>query len=436
MKPIHFKSSPVTQMQGTITVPGDKSISHRALLLGAIAEGTTQVVGFLNGEDCRATLRAMRAMGVSITDPDSGKLLIYGVGKQGLTKPADVLDCGNSGTTMRLMAGLLSAQSFDSTLDGDASLRKRPMARITRPLLQMGADIATHEAMAPLRIQGGKTLTGITYIMPQASAQVKSCLLLAGMYAHGNTVITEPAPVRDHTERLLNAFSYPVITHANTISIHSAGVCQATLIDVPGDISSAAFFIVAATLIKGSDLLIKNVGINPTRTGILTILQRMGADIEIIDARTVSNEPRADLRIRHAPLTGVDIPTELVPLAIDEFPIIFIACACAQGISQLRGASELRVKESDRLGVMVENLRRLGIEVESFDDGLRIEGGRFTGGLVDSHQDHRIAMAFTVAGAVASDPVIIKDCLSVATSFPDFLTTASNAGMHVRESCL
>jgi 3-phosphoshikimate 1-carboxyvinyltransferase len=434
MSLLDFVSSPVTTLQGELTVPGDKSISHRALILGAIAKGTTTINGFLDGEDCLATLKAMQAMGVTIEGPVAQEVVIHGRGKYSLEKPQGIIDCGNSGTSMRLLAGLLAAQPFDSEINGDESLQKRPMERISRPLREMGAEIITTEGRPPLSIRGGHTLSGISYTMPIASAQVKSCLLLAGLYAKGETRLIEPESTRDHTERMLTTFSYPVKKTNNTIIINGESECVAKDIFVPGDISSAAFFIVAATLIKGSELLIRNVGINPTRTGIIQILKRMGADIRINNKRFYGEELVADLWVRHAQLIGIDIPISLVPLAIDEFPVLFIAAACAKGQTVLHGAKELRSKESDRIGAMVAGLQRLGIEAQAFADGMSVNGGELQGGEVNSFHDHRVAMAFAIAGAVAKDPVTIRDCLNVATSFPTFIKTAKQIKLAVKET--
>src|SRR3990167_4391924 len=432
MKQIHYISTPVKRIFGDITVPGDKSISHRALMLGAIASGTTTISGFLDAADCLSTLKALQSMGVLIEGPVEQRVVVHGVGKYGLKKPAKTIDCGNSGTSMRLLAGLLAGQNFDSELDGDKSLRKRPMERVSRPLVQMGAVVTTSEGKPPLNIRGGAYLTGITYEMPEASAQVKSCLLLAGMYADGETAVIEPGLTRDHTERLLTSFSYPIQKTENGIVISSEGECVGTDVIVPGDISSAAFFIVAATIIPGADLIIRNVGINSTRVGILQILKLMGANITLINKRLCGEEPVADLHVKYAPLEGIDIPVSLVPLAIDEFPIIFIAASCAKGRTKLQGARELRVKESDRIAVMVEGLQTLGIEAVTLDDGVLINGGKLHGGVVNSYNDHRIAMAFAIAGSVAREPVVIRDCLNIMTSFPGFLQTANKAHMNMR----
>lgn len=419
---------------GEMTVPGDKSISHRALIFGAIAEGQTHISGFLDGDDCLATLKAFQAMGVTIEGPFNQSLTVHGVGKYGLKAPKDILDCGNSGTSMRLLAGLLAAQSFNSTLTGDFSLLKRPMGRISKPLALMNAKLATIDEKPPIVIQGGQSLQGITYELVQASAQVKSCLLLAGMYAASKTTIIENEPSRDHTERMLKAFSYPLEISQGVLTIDAQSVCKGVDIQVPGDISSAAFFIVAATLIPGSVLNIRNVGINPTRTGIISILERMGASISIINERQWGEEPVADLLVHSADLQGITIPTEFVPKAIDEFPVICIAAACAKGVTTLHGARELRVKESDRIGAMVDGLQVLGITAQAFEDGLTITGGQLQGGIVDSRHDHRIAMAFAIAGALAKNPVYIKSCETVSTSFPGFVESAQQLGMVLRET--
>ncbi|HAU1068449.1 TPA: 3-phosphoshikimate 1-carboxyvinyltransferase [Legionella pneumophila] len=430
---LNFISKPVVCLKGEITVPGDKSISHRSIIFGAIAIGTSVIDGFLDGEDCIATLKAFQSMGVRIEGPDKQRVIIHGVGKYGLKQPQNIIDCGNSGTSMRLLAGLLAAQQFDSQLTGDESLLKRPMLRISRPLSQMGADVTTQDGKPPIVIKGGKKLNGIHYVMPEASAQVKSCLLLAGMYAEGQTKITENAVSRDHTERMLRTFSYPVQIQDGAIVIDRNGECHGTRLNIPGDISSAAFFIVAASITPGSDVLIRNVGINPTRTGIIHILTEMGADIKVLNQRAYGEEPVADLHIRYSQLKGIDIPVSMVPLAIDEFPVIFIAAACAQGKTTLHGAKELRLKESDRIGAMVDGLNQLGVHAEGFDDGILIEGGSIQGGEVNSRGDHRIAMSFAIAGAVASAPVTIKNCANVATSFPSFVTTANILHFQIEE---
>ncbi|MDR3501851.1 MAG: 3-phosphoshikimate 1-carboxyvinyltransferase [Legionella sp.] len=430
---MNLLSKPSHSITGEIRVPGDKSISHRSIIFGALAKGTTVINGFLDGEDCMATLHAFRAMGVQIEGPDEQQVIIYGVGKHGLKKPNQVIDCGNSGTSMRLLAGLLAAQDFDSELIGDESLMKRPMLRISKPLMQMGADISTVDGKPPIRINGGKKLKGIHYVMPEASAQVKSCVLLAGLYAEGETTVTETGISRNHTEVMLESFSYPIARKENSITVDSKSECMATEIFVPGDISSAAFFIVAATIIPGSDLLIRNVGINATRTGILHILLEMGANITLLNQCQQGEEWVADIRVQYAPLQGINISPELVPLAIDEFPIIFIAAACAEGQTTLHGAKELRFKESDRIAAMIDGLNQLGIKAQALEDGALIEGGTLQGGTVDSLGDHRIAMSFAIAGAVASAPVIVENCANVATSFPLFVATAKELQLQVEE---
>lgn len=429
----NFLSKPVASINGCISVPGDKSISHRAIIFGAIAQGITVVTGFLDGEDCIATLNAFKSMGVRIDEPENQKIVIHGVGKYGLKKPATEVNCGNSGTSMRLLAGLLAAQSFDSKLTGDESLLTRPMGRICKPLTMMGAEINTFDGKPPITITGGKQLSGIDYVLPQASAQVKSCLILAGIYAKNTTRITETSVSRDHTERMLAAFNYPVIKEANTLIVKAQSECKATEINVPGDISSAAFFIVAASIIPGSNIKITDVGINPTRTGILHILQAMGANIRIMNKRTFGEEPVADLEIQYAPLKGITIDSAMVPLAIDEFPIIFVAAANAKGETVVRNAKELRVKETDRIAAMVDGLQELGIKAQALADGVIINGGNMTGGTVDSRGDHRIAMSFAIAGAVANKPVVINNCDNIATSFPDFLNVAKTLNLAIGE---
>ncbi|EMP56557.1 bifunctional cyclohexadienyl dehydrogenase/ 3-phosphoshikimate 1-carboxyvinyltransferase [Marinobacter santoriniensis NKSG1] len=432
-KQVTFQLTPGGAITGDIRVPGDKSMSHRSIMLGALAEGITEVKGFLEGEDSLATLQAFRDMGVTIEGPDNGFVRIHGVGMQGLQRPRGPLYVGNSGTAMRLFAGLLAAQSFDSELTGDASLSKRPMGRVADPLRAMGAVIETAEGgRPPLKIRGGRTLTGIHYEMPVASAQVKSCLLLAGLYAEGVTSVTEPAPTRDHTERMLAGFGYHVHRDGATASVTGGGTLTACAIDVPADISSAAFFLVAASIAPGSDLVLRHVGMNPTRVGVINILQKMGANIEILEEREIGGEPVADLRVRSAELRGIDIPEDQVPLAIDEFPVLFIAAACAGGRTVLRGAEELRVKESDRIQVMADGLAAVGVETTVTPDGIVIDGGQPIGsGTVNSHGDHRIAMAFAVASLRATGPIKVEDCANVATSFPGFVELARQTGIQI-----
>jgi len=401
-------------------------------MLGAIANGITTIHGFLDGDDCWATLRAFQSMGVRIEHLRPQQVMIYGVGKHGLKKPEQPIDCGNSGTSMRLLTGLLAAQSFDSELMGDESLSQRPMARVSDPLRLMGADVVAVDNHAPLVIRGGQSLQGIRYAMPTASAQVKSSLLLAGLYAKGETQLIEPSTTRDHTERMLKAFSYPIHQFGNETSINASGHLTGTDIRIPGDLSSAAFFIVAATLIPNSTLVLKNIGVNPTRMGVIHILNRMGANIEISNMRFYNEEPVADLYVRSAELQGVIIPEDWVSLAIDEFPIIFIACACAKGQTILRKAKELRYKESDRIMTMAKGLKSLGIESELYDDGICLQGGSLQGGEVDSHGDHRIAMAFLIAGAVAKTSILVKNCANITTSFPNFLELANEIKLTIQ----
>jgi len=415
-------------------VPGDKSISHRSIMLGALADGVTEVSGFLEGEDALATLNAFRAMGVEIDGPDHGRVTIHGVGIDGLRAPAAELDVGNSGTSMRLLAGLLAGQSFAVTLCGDPSLTKRPMRRVSEPLNAMGANITTQaDGTPPLHIHPASALHGIHYQMPVASAQVKSALLLAGLYAQGETCITEPAPTRDHTERMLAGFGYPLVRRDATVCINGGGRLAACAIDVPADISSVTFFIVGAAIAPGSDMTLTHVGMNPTRIGVINILRLMGADIDIINATEAGGEPVADVRIRYAPLQGITIPEDQVPLAIDEFPALFIAAACARGETRLTGAAELRIKESDRIQVMADGLQALGVDARATADGMVIQPGPLQGGRVDSHGDHRIAMAFAMAGLRATADIHIDDCANVATSFPGFVELAARAGLKISE---
>lgn len=432
-KKITFNVKNGGSLNGEARVAGDKSMSHRSIMLGSLAEGTTYVTGFLEAEDALATLKAFQDMGVEIERKGEGCVTIHGVGKHGLKAPNAPLYLGNSGTSMRLLSGLLAGQAFNSVLTGDESLSKRPMKRVTEPLAKMGAEIKTTEkGTAPLEIMGkAGQLVGIDYEMPMASAQVKSCLLLAGMYAQGETKVTEPAPTRDHTERMLNGFGYPVSVNGNQASINADGKLTAMTIDVPSDISSAAFFLVGASIATNSNVLLKHVGINPTRTGVIDILKLMGANIEVLNERIVGGEPVADLRVTSAKLKGIKIPEHLVPLAIDEFPVLFIAAACAEGETRLTGAEELRVKESDRIQVMADGLQILGVNAQPTPDGMIIQGGKIGGGTVESHGDHRIAMAFAIAGLRAIAPIEILDCANVNTSFPEFKAIATNLGLQL-----
>jgi 3-phosphoshikimate 1-carboxyvinyltransferase len=424
-------AGPAPSVGGQIAVPGDKSISHRALMLGGIARGQTTVRGFLEGEDCLATMAAMRAMGVSIERRGDGTLCVDGAGLRGLTAPSGALDMGNAGTAMRLFTGLLCGQRFDSVLVGDSSLMKRPMERVAAPLRSMGASIATQDGRPPVRIAGGRRLHGIDCRLEVASAQVKSAILLAGLYAEGSTAVTEPAVTRDHTERMLRAFGVPVTCDAGRITLEPAEP-RGCALEVPGDFSSAAFFLVAGSVAGDRPLTIRNVGVNPTRTGLLDILRLMGARIELARERLAGDEPVADLVVHPARLHGVNVPVELVPLAIDEFPVLFVAAALAEGETVVSGAAELRVKESDRIGAMAEGLQALGAAVEARPDGMWIRGGSLGGGTVDSHGDHRIAMSFAVAACRAAAPVRILDVANVATSFPGFTGVAGAAGFRLR----
>ncbi len=427
-------------LSGQIRVPGDKSISHRSIMLGSLSEGRMTITGFLQGEDSLATLRAFRSMGVQIEGPDAqGKVVIEGVGMHGLKVPDGPLDLGNSGTSMRLLTGLLAAQGFDITLSGDHSLSSRPMKRVTDPVMQMGAHIETDtNGTAPLLIHSNNEtqLKGINYALPMASAQVKSCVLLAGLYARGQTCVIEPAPTRDHTERMLQGFGYTLDVkklddQRSQICLQGGGQLTACDIDVPSDISSAAFFMVGASISQGSDITLNHVGINPTRIGVINILKLMGADITLSNEKEVGGEPVADIRIRYARLKGIHIPEDQVPLAIDEFPAISIAAACAQGQTVLTGAEELRVKESDRIQAMVDGMKILGIDCAGTKDGMIINGGEFTSGTVDSLGDHRIAMSFAMAALKAEGNITINDCANVNTSFPDFIALAQSCGLQV-----
>lgn len=427
-----FQVAPSRVLQGSIRVPGDKSISHRSIIMGAIAEGTTHIDGFLEGEDSLATLEAFRKMGVEISEPVNGSLNIQGVGLYGLQAPVQPLDMGNSGTAMRLLCGLLAAQNFPSVLVGDESLSSRPMRRVTDPLRLMGAKIELEDGgTAPIRISPSK-LTAINYDMPVASAQVKSCLLLAGLYAEGATTVTEPAICRNHTELMLQGFGYPIELAANKVTIRDGGMLKACAIDIPADISSAAFFLVGACIAPGSDLILKHVGINPTRVGVINILRAMGANIEYLKQYNVGGEAVADIQVRYAPLHGIDIPVDQVPLAIDEFPALFIAAACAAGTTTLSGAEELRVKESDRIQAMADGLMTLGVKHEVKPDGIIITGSTIGGGVIDSKGDHRIAMAFTIAALAAEREITILDCNNVATSFPGFAELVQSCGIDLK----
>lgn len=430
-----LEAHPVETVAGSLSVPGDKSISHRALMLGAVAEGTTAVEGFLDGDDCLATAAAFESLGIPIETRSPTSLVIHGKGLHGLGAPSGPLDFGNSGTAIRLMAGLLAGQPFDSVLTGDASLRRRPMDRIAEPLGRMGAGITTRDGKAPLVITGGRALHGIDYALPVASAQIKSALMLAALYARGATTLRSPGPSRDHTERMLSAMGVKLEhdTRSHTLVIEPPERLEAGRVDVPGDFSSAAFFIVAGLLGADAGLTIERVGVNPSRTGLLTVLRSMGARIEARNEREVGGEPVADLHVVRSRLRGVTVPAESVPLMIDEFPILFIAAAAAEGRTLVDGAEELRHKESDRIAVMARALEAVGGHVEERPAGVAIEGRRLAGGTVDSEGDHRVAMAFAIASLISDAPISILNTAQVATSFPGFAAAARACGLDVRE---
>lgn len=429
-----YLCQPARRMQGSLRVPGDKSISHRAVMLAAIARGDSRITGFLPGEDCLATMRAFAAMGVPIDRVGDTELRISGVGMRGLQAPEGPLDVGNSGTSMRLLAGLLAPQDFAVTLTGDASLTRRPMRRVTEPLVSMGAAIETSEAgTAPLRLMPPPSpLHGIAFDSPVASAQVKSALLLAGLYAEGHTEVREPHASRDHTERMLAAFGVEVTARPGFASVAGGQALSATDVEIPADISSAAFFMVGAAISPGSTLTLEAVGLNPTRTGVIEILRAMGAQIAITDERQLGGEPVGDIIVHGGSLRGIEIAGEVVARAIDEFPAIFVAAACATGETVIRDAAELRVKESDRIGVMVHALRSLGISAVATSDGARILGGRMHGGVVAAHDDHRVAMAMAMASLRAEQPIRIRGCANVQTSFPGFREMACDSGLDIR----
>ena len=416
-------------LTGEIEVPGDKSISHRAVMLAAIADGRSRITGFLEGEDTRATAAILQQLGVRIEQPSASERIVHGVGLDGLRASREPLDCGNAGTGMRLLTGLLAGQGFASTLVGDASLSKRPMGRVIEPLRRMGARVDTSEGgLPPIRIDINNDLQAIDYELPIASAQVKSAVLLAGLYARGETVVREPQPTRDYTERMLQAFGWPIEFSPGVAKLTGGHRLHATDVQVPGDFSSAAFFIAAASLIPGSELRIRRVGMNPRRTGLLTALRMMGADIMELDRREQGGEAVADLRVRSAKLTGIAVPQALVSDMIDEFPILFVVAAAARGATLVTGAAELRVKESDRIAAMARSLRALGVDIQESSDGAVIRGGKLHGGNADSLGDHRVAMSLAVAAQLSSGPVHIRDCANVATSFPGFVELANSVG--------
>jgi len=428
----NYQVLPADKVHGRVRVPGDKSISHRSVMLGGIADGRTDVSGFLASADCLATLEAFRAMGVAVDRHSETSLTIRGRGLHGLAAAGHLLDMGNAGTAIRLSMGLLAGQHFESRLTGDASLRSRPMERVAKPLRLMGADIQTVDGKPPVTVRPVPRLTGLDYALPMASAQVKSSILLAGLYAEGQTTVTEPAPTRDHTERMLRSFGVHVDTSGPRVRLAGGQKLTGTRIEVPGDISSAAFFLVAGAMAGADGFVVENVGINPTRTGVLDILKLMGADLRIHARPSPGSEPVADIELRASALKGITVPEQFVPLAIDELPVLFIAAAAATGETVFSGAAELRVKESDRLAVMAEGLTRTGVPNELAPDGIRIQGGRrLRAAQIDSHGDHRIAMAFAIASLLADGPLTIHDVENVGTSFPGFVATARGCGLDV-----
>ena len=428
-----WRLEPSGTLHGTLILPGDKSISHRALLLAALSDGTSQLTGVLDSEDCRATAKALHQLGVPLEESGPGKWTVGGHGPDGLRASEYPLNLGNSGTSMRLLCGLLAGLPFSSTLVGDTSLSMRPMRRVAEPLRAMGAHIETEDGHAPVRIDG-QALQGITHETPVASAQVKSALLLAGLQAKGRTCLTEAVLSRDHTERMLPAFGVDCIVDGPTIRIEGGQSLQATKIQVPRDLSAAAFFIVGALTAKDSELTLPGVGINPRRDGILRILKQMGADIDIKEIPPLGQEPLADLTVRASQLHGIDIEPVLLANAIDEFPVLCIAAACARGTTTMTGISELRVKESDRVAAMADGLSTLGVSMKINGDSLTITGQPLQGGTVQSQKDHRIAMAFAIAALAAQGPIVIEGAQWVATSFPDFADLARQAGMNLQDA--
>lgn len=428
---------PGSALVGEMGVPGDKSLSHRVLMLGALAEGETVVDGWLESEDCLRTLEVLEQLGVSIERPYPGRVVIHGVGLRGFKPPEGPLDFGNSGTGLRLMVGVLAGQGFDVVLTGDESLQRRPMERIVGPLNEMGARVEYAQGGTPplyvMGSMGQAQLRGIDYTMPIASAQVKSCLLLAGLFTDEDVVIKESGITRDHTERLLGSFGVTVEKSGNCVKLVGNRRLTAANVQISGDFSSAAFFIVAATLSPGSDLLIKQVGVNPTRIGLVPILRKMGADIIFENESYLGTEPLADIRVKYAELKGIEVPKQWVASAIDELPVLAIAAAFAKGKTHIRHAGDLKYKESDRIKVMATGLRQLGIEVQDHEDGLTVLGSKLQGGVIDSHFDHRVAMSFTIGGHCGTKQVIIRDTKNVATSFPNFVATAQSLGMEVQE---
>ena len=426
-----FVVEPCAVKSGSVVVPGDKSISHRALMLGAVAEGRTTISGFLAGEDCLATLAALEQLGIATERPATTKVIVHGAGLHGLAAPARPLDMGNSGTAMRLFTGLLAGQRFSTELTGDRSLCARPMERVIRPLEMLGASIKSQAGKPPLRIEGGRSLGGLVYRLPVASAQVKSAILLAGLYARGEIAVIEPVITRDHTERMLRTMGVRLNQGETQIVMQGGQLPRGTDIQVPADLSSAAFIILAATIAENATVKIPGVGVNPTRTGVIDILKDMGAAITIDNVRLFGEEPVADITVRSADLHGIDVDPAMVSLAIDEFPVLFIAAACARGKTTFSGIGELRVKESDRIGAMTDGLRALSVPVEDLADGAVVHGGKIYGGKVESRGDHRIAMSFAIAGTVAEWAVAIDDTATVDTSFPGFTDCLRSLGVTI-----
>jgi len=429
---LDYVVTPGGTLQGAPRVPGDKSISHRALMLGAIAEGVTEIEGFLDGADCLSTLAAIRAMGIQVDAVSATSLKVHGSGLYGLQEPKAPVDCGNAGTAMRILMGLLAGQGFESTLIGDESLSKRPMRRVIDPLMSMGARIDSRDGQAPITLHAVKPLKPARHVLKVASAQVKSALLVAGLYAGGYTWIKEPGPSRDHTERMLRSFGVHLIRESGWLGISGGERLEATRIEVPADLSSAAFFLAGAAMCPGSQITLANVGVNPTRDGVIRILRLMGAHIEVRHSRLGGGEPAADITVKGGRLRGVDITPELVTLAIDDIPAVLVAAACAEGTTRVHGAAELRVKESDRLQAMQDGLAAMGVKVDTTPDGINVSGSpHLKGGDIDSHGDHRIAMAFAMAGLRAESPMLIRDCANVDTSFPGFVELARSAGLQI-----
>ncbi|MEC9375004.1 MAG: 3-phosphoshikimate 1-carboxyvinyltransferase [Pseudomonadota bacterium] len=427
-----FVVQPDGNINGQVSIPGDKSISHRALILSSIAEGETIIRGFLMGQDCLATLIALEQLGVSVDLSKESEIRVSGLGLDGLQPSSKTLDLGNSGTAIRLMTGLLAGQPFKSCLTGDASLRRRPMDRLANPLREMGAIIETNNGTAPIKLQGGN-LKGINFESTVASAQLKSALLIAGLFAKGETSIIEPAVTRDHTERMLAAFGVDLGIQDKYICLDGLQGLKATELEVPGDLSSAAFIIAAGIIAGENEIRIDGVGVNPTRTGIIEVLRLMGAEISLLNQRMFNQEPVADLVVKATNLKGINLPNELVSLSIDEFPIIFALAACADGETLITGAEELRYKESDRISIMTKGLHQMGVKAEELNDGVRIKGGELNGAVIDSAGDHRIAMAFAVLALKANNPVEILNTANVDTSFPSFCHLMRSLGVIIEE---